>query len=78
MSGPIHAGSFGPSRTDDTFGIQVMWQKSPVGRANLPPSAGLQFFGEIKIDGKTEAMTVAIKDLTGAAPYTKVLEPQRG
>ncbi len=77
MSGPIHAGSFGPGKTDNTFGIQVMWQKSPEGRPNLPPSEGLQFFGEIAIDGRSEAMTVAIKDLAGVTLYTNVLEPQR-
>lgn len=39
--------------------------------------AGMQFFGEAKIDGGSEAMTVALKDLTGAILFQKVLEPQR-
>jgi alkaline phosphatase D len=79
MSGPLNAGSYGPNKTDNTFGIQVMFQKAPEGgKTNLPPTAGLQFFGEVKIDGKTETMTVALKDIAGATLFTQVLEPQRG
>jgi alkaline phosphatase D len=78
MSGPLNAGSFGPNTTDGTFGIQVMYQKHPpAGQVNLPPSAGLQFFGEVNIAGGTEVMTVVLRDLTGAALYTKELVPER-
>lgn len=71
VSGPLHAGTFGPSALDDTFGPQVVFQKAPPpGQANLPPSAGLQFFGEVVIDSKTQAMTVMLKDLTGATLYS--------
>jgi len=77
MSGPLHAGSFGPNSTDDTFGIQVMFQKAPpAGQVNLPPSAGLQFFGEVQISAQTKAMTVMLRDLQGIALYTKVLESE--
>ncbi len=78
VSGPLHAGTFGPNDLDNTFGPQVVFQKAPEGgKSNLPPSAGLQFFGEVKIDGGSETMTVALKDLTGATLFQKVLEPQR-
>jgi alkaline phosphatase D len=77
MSGPLNAGTFGPSATDNTFGIQVVYQKHPpAGQANLPPSAGLQFYGEIKIDGRDETMNVALKDVSGATLWTRMLEPQ--
>lgn len=76
MSGPLNAGTFGPGTTDDTFGIQVAYQKHPpAGQANLPPSAGLQFFGDVQISGATSEMTVTLRDLFGAALYTKVLNP---
>jgi alkaline phosphatase D len=76
VSGPLNAGTFGPNALDDTFGPQVMFQKAPPpGVVNLPPSAGMQFFGEVTIDGATEAMTVALKDLTGATLYSVELAP---
>jgi hypothetical protein len=42
-----------------------MFQKSPEGRVNVPP-----------IDGKTRALKVQIKDLTGAVLYEKLLSPR--
>jgi alkaline phosphatase D len=74
VSGPMHAGTFGPGATDDTFGIQVVYQKAPpAGQSNLPPSAGMQFFGEVHIDGKTRAMTVTLRDLAGTRLFQRVL-----
>jgi alkaline phosphatase D len=78
MSGPLNAGTFGPNPPDNTFGIQVVWQKAPAaGQVNLPPSAGMQFFGEIKIDARSEAMSVNLRDLSGAALWQTALEPRR-
>jgi alkaline phosphatase D len=75
VSGPLHAGTFGPGKTDDTFGIQVMYQKHPPqGQSNLPPSAGMQFFGEVEIDGARRAMAVTLRDTAGTALFRKVLE----
>jgi alkaline phosphatase D len=76
VSGPMHAGTFGPSTTDNTFGIQVVFQKSPpTGQANLAPSQGMQFFGEVEIDSRTRAMTVTLRDLSGASLHQQVLHP---
>jgi alkaline phosphatase D len=76
VSGPLNAGTFGPNPPDNTFGLQVVWQKAPdKGQVNLPPSMGMQFFGEVKIDGRTDAMTVSLKDLGGTTLYKKTLEP---
>jgi len=75
VSGPVHAGSFGPGAMDNTFGPQVMYSKDPAGQANLPPSAGLQFFGHVRIDGESEAMTVTLKDVENRELYTVTLEP---
>ncbi|MGH6904236.1 MAG: alkaline phosphatase D family protein, partial [Geminicoccaceae bacterium] len=78
VSGPLNAGTFGPNPLDATFGPQVVFQKvPPAGQFNLPPSAGLQFFGQVDIDGATEVMTVRLKDLAGASLFTQELEPQR-
>jgi alkaline phosphatase D len=77
LSGPLHAGTFGPNATDDTFGIQVMFQKAPPpGRSNLPPSAGMQFFGEVRIEPRDQTMSVTLRDLAGDSLYTRVLEPE--
>ncbi len=76
VSGPLHAGTFGPNQLDDTFGPAVKFQKAPApGQANLPPSAGLQFFGEVNIDGADDSMTVTLRDLTGASLYEVTLAP---
>ncbi|NMM19947.1 MAG: alkaline phosphatase [Rhodoferax sp.] len=76
VSGPLNAGSFGPNKTDATFGMQVVYQKAPQ-EQNTAPTAGLQFFGQVDIDAKSKALTVTLKDLTGASLYTKTLAPQR-
>ncbi|MPZ10770.1 MAG: alkaline phosphatase [Kiloniellaceae bacterium] len=74
VSGPVHAGSFGPGAMDNTFGPQVVYSKDPAGRVNLAPSEGLQFFGQVRIDGQSEAMTVTLKDLENRELYTVTLE----
>lgn len=76
VSGPLNAGTFGPNDLDNTFGPQVEYVKAPEGgKANLPPSDGLQFFGQVDIDADSEVMTVALKDLTGETLYKVDLEP---
>jgi alkaline phosphatase D len=78
VSGPMHAGTFGPGRTDDTFGIQVVYQKAPPpGRQNLSPRDGMQFFGEVEIESRTRLMTVTLRDAGGAALHKQVLHPER-
>ena len=79
VSGPIHAGTFGPNPLDGTFGPELKFIKAPAKEqgVNLPPSAGLQFFGLVEIDGRNEAMTVTLKDVNDAALWSVVLEPRR-
>jgi alkaline phosphatase D len=79
MSGPLNAGTFGPNPRDNTFGIDVVFEKGPgADKPNLPPSAGLQFYGEFKIDAKTGTMTAFLKDVSGATLWQKTLAPERG
>lgn len=77
VSGPLHAGTFGPGELDNTFGPQVVYQKAPPpGQSNLPPSDGYQFFGQVDLDGESEALTVTLMDSAGHSLHQQVLEPQ--
>jgi alkaline phosphatase D len=77
VSGPLHAGSFGPNALDNTFGPQLRFYKGPqAGEAqNQPPTLGLQFFGQVRIDGVTEQMTVTLKDTADADLWRMTLDP---
>jgi alkaline phosphatase D len=78
VAGPLHAGTFGPADLDATFGPEVRFLGIPKGmKPNRPPSEGLQFFGTVRIDGKTDAMRVALHDLTGKILYSIDLEQER-
>lgn len=74
VSGPLNSGTFGPNDLDATFGPQVMFQRA-ADRPNQPPSDGLQFFGQVDVDGDDEVMTVSLKDLAGETLYSVELEP---
>jgi alkaline phosphatase D len=75
VAGPLHAGTFGPNELDTTFGPEVRFRGVPPGmKPNRPPSEGLQFFGMIRIDGRTKSLTVRLHDLTGKALYSVELE----
>ena len=78
VSGPLHAGTFGPGTLDNTFGPQLEFVKAPTKEQgqNLPPSYGLQFFGHVAIDGTTEVMTVTLKDVDDRALWSTRLEPK--
>ncbi len=78
VAGPLNAGTFGPGALDDTFGPQLKFIGIPPGmRPNRSPKDGLQFFGAVKIDGKTAAMAVSLHDLTGKQLYRVELPPQK-
>lgn len=78
VSGPIHAGTFGPNDIDTTFGPEVKFVKAPTREqgVNLPPSDGLQFFGAVEIDGETGAMTVRLMDSANTELWKTKLEPK--
>jgi len=79
VSGPLHAGSFGPNTLDGTFGPEVKFVKAPpAGQVNLPPSAGLQFFGLVDIDGDTQQMTVRLMDRADQELWSVTLDPKSG
>ena len=67
VAGPLHAGTFGPSALDATFGPEVRFTGIPPGmKPNRPPSEGLQFFGNLRISARDRAMTVTLHDLSAA------------
>ena len=79
VSGPLHAGTFGPNELDNTFGPEVRFIKAPgLDKQNLPPSAGMQFFGHVKIDGATGQMTVTLRDRADVALWSTTLDPKLG
>ena len=77
VSGPLHAGTFGPNELDNTFGPEVKFIKAPgPGKQNLPPSAGMQFFGHVRIDGASGQMTVTLRDRADVALWSTTLDPK--
>jgi alkaline phosphatase D len=76
VAGPLHAGTFGPNTLDPTFGPEATFSAVPPGmKPNRPPSDGLQFFGTLKVDARTRALTARLHDLTGKVIYTMELPP---
>jgi alkaline phosphatase D len=79
VSGPLHAGTFGPNELDNTFGPEVKFVKAPgLDKQNLPPSDGMQFFGHVRIEGKTGQMTVTLRDRADVALWSTTLDPKLG
>jgi alkaline phosphatase D len=80
VSGPIHAGCFGPGQLDNTFGSQLMYLKAPppeLGQG-LSPATSYQFFGHVAIDGASGVMTVTLKDVDDRALWSTRIEPGNG
>lgn len=76
VAGPLHAGTFGPNALDATFGPEVRFTALPDGMApNRPPSAGLQFFGTLRVSASTRVLTAGLHDLAGRTLYQVDLEP---
>ncbi len=78
VSGPLHAGTWGPGELDNTFGPAVAFQKgcSAEQGENLAPCFGLQFFGRVDIDGQSEIMTVTLKDVDNRSLWSVDIEPR--
>jgi alkaline phosphatase D len=73
VSGPMHAGAFGPNALDATFGPQPAFQ-AVAPRANTSPLEGSQFFGEVQIDAHRRDLTVILRDIAGRALWQKTLD----
>ena len=77
VSGPLHAGTWGPAPLDNTFGPRVLFQKgcTPEQGENLAPCYGLQFFGRVDIDGDSGVMTVTLKDVEDRTLWSLPIPP---
>jgi alkaline phosphatase D len=77
VSGPLHAGTWGPAQLDNTFGPKAVFQKgcTEAQGDNLAPCFGLQFFGYVTIDGASGVMNVALKDVNDQELWSIDLEP---
>ncbi|MEQ8803895.1 alkaline phosphatase D family protein [Haliea sp.] len=76
VSGPLNAGNYGPNRLDNSFGPQLVYQRAPEdGQVNLSPLDGMQFFGQVDIDGESGDLTVTLRDIDGSALFSQRLEP---
>ncbi|PGH42323.1 alkaline phosphatase [Micromonospora sp. WMMA1996] len=72
VSGPAHAGAFGPNALDGTFGPKAVFVHAPPA-ANTSPAEGFQHFGEVDIDGESGALTVHLRDRAGASLWSTTL-----
>jgi alkaline phosphatase D len=77
VAGPLHAGTFGPGTLDTTFGPEARFVGIPRGmKPNRPPSAGFQFFGTLRVDGRSQVLTAQLHDLAGQTIFTVDLPPR--
>lgn len=72
--GPLHAGGFGPSPMDATFGGKVIYSRVPP-VMNQPPLGVWPSFGTMHIDRGTHALTVRLHDGLGGVLFEKVSLP---
>jgi alkaline phosphatase D len=77
VSGPAHAGGFGPNVLDGTFGPEAVFVHAPP-RANTSPAEGYQHFGEVSIDGDSGALTVDLRDREGVSLWSRTLPAPPG
>jgi alkaline phosphatase D len=76
VSGPAHAGAFGPNALDATFGPKAVFVNAPPA-ANTSPADGFQHFGEVRIDGRTGAFRVDLRDRDGVSLWSTTLPRPR-
>nr|WP_252736027.1 alkaline phosphatase D family protein [Aestuariibacter sp. A3R04] len=77
VSGPLHAGTFGPNRLDNTFGPELVFKGIPDDMPpNQSPAAGFQFFGVMSIDAQNKHLTVSHVNRTGDVLWSQALTPE--
>jgi len=73
ITGPLHAGGFGPNQLDKTFGPEYRW-KQPPKKSSDGPGHNFGFFGLIHIDAKSRALTVTQRGLDGQVVSTQTID----
>jgi alkaline phosphatase D len=74
VAGPMHASSFPRKRFDDTFGPELVYASAGWNTFGSP-ATGEQYFGIVRIDGRSRVMTVTLVDARGRDLHTTVLRP---
>jgi alkaline phosphatase D len=74
ISGPLHAGGFGPNKLDTTFGPEYRWKRPPK-KTGDGPGHGFAFFGGIRIDAKSKVMRVTQHGIDGKEVSAQEIEP---
>jgi len=78
VGGPLHAGTFATNGTDPTFGITPVFNStSAATKPNRPPSEGLQFFGTLTIEPRTERLTAALWNLKNERLWSQELDAEK-
>lgn len=75
IAGPLHASSFPPKGTDDTFGPEVLFQVVEPVVSGSGPHAGRQSFGVVEVARGSHALTVAFRSGRGALLHEATLRP---
>lgn len=78
IAGPFHTRPANPKTPDPTFGPRVVFsapKKRIIG--NHPPKNGYLYFGHGHIDGKSRALTIGLRDLSGKTLYQITLAAER-
>lgn len=75
VAGPLHASSFPPKKTDDTFGAEVLFQVEEPESSGSGPAAGRQSFGLVHIERGSHALRVTFVSGNGAVLHEAHLTP---
>ncbi|WP_326556226.1 alkaline phosphatase D family protein [Micromonospora sp. NBC_01796] len=76
VSGPAHAGAFGPNALDGTFGPKAVFVNAPPA-ANTSPADGFQHFGEVTINAHSADLTVHLRNRNGHSLWSTTLPAPR-
>ena len=72
MSGPLHAGAFGPNELDPTFGPRAEFVRGP-SRQGASPLEGFQHFGELDVAPDGSTLDVHLRDHDGGSLWSTTL-----
>jgi alkaline phosphatase D len=75
VAGPMHATSYPRKRFDDTFGPELVYASAGWDTFGSPAD-GAQYFGVVRIDGRSRVMTVTLVDGRGRDLHTTELRPE--
>lgn len=72
VSGPLHAGAFGPNELDPTSGPRAEFVRGP-SRQGASPLEGFGHFGELDVAPDGSTLEVHLRDRAGASLWTTTL-----